>query len=116
MCFSGHGNNGFFYDESSYFADPPPATSWPAPKPEYQAQAWQHQQNEDQDDPVPGWAIQAEDDEPPDIEVVEENLAMARLQYKGQENTLVQVSLFLKQKCYRVLECFYNNGPQCKFV
>jgi hypothetical protein len=43
-------------EESSYFVDPPPATSWPDPKstPEYQAQAaWQLQQN-DQDDPVPG--------------------------------------------------------------
>ena len=56
--FIGRGNNGFFYsmEESSYFVDPPPATSWPDPKstPEYQAQAaWQLQQN-DQDDPVPG--------------------------------------------------------------
>lgn len=95
---SGRGNNGFFYsmEESSYFVDPPPATSWPDPKstPEYQAQAaWQLQQN-DQDDPVPEWKIQAEDEEPEDedCEIVEENLALARLQNKGHhENTLVQV-------------------------
>ena len=59
--FSGNGrsSNGFFYgDDSNYYADPPPATSWPAPKPEYQ---------NEMEEPVPDWVVQTEDDEPPEL-------------------------------------------------
>lgn len=92
-------NNGFFYEDSGYIADPPPATSWPAPKSDFQPANsdfqpeksdfqpdWQHQM----DNPIPEWQLEPEDDEPP--EIVEENLAMARLQSRNNaDKNLVQV-------------------------
>lgn len=82
-------NNGhYYYDESGFYQDQPPAaTAWPAPKPDYQPQEWS-------EEPVPEWQIEPEDEEPPDASVIiEENLAMARLQSRTQENTLVQVRM-----------------------
>ncbi len=90
-------NNGYYgnYDPEasvqSYYADPPPATAWPEPKlDDYHGQpqmGWGMQE-----EPVPEWQIQPEDEEPPDeVEIVEENLAMARLQNRNQDHALVQV-------------------------
>ena len=52
------------------------------------------------------WKIQAEDEEPEDedCEIVEENLALARLQNKGHhENTLVQVKITKIQSTFLLL-------------
>ena len=52
------------------------------------------------------WKIQAEDEEPEDedCEIVEENLALARLQNKGHhENTLVQVKFTKIQSTFLFL-------------
>lgn len=60
--------------------DPPPATSWPAPKPDLWSDAAGAEQ-----EPIPEWQIQPEDDVPDDDddvipETYTQNLALQRLQ------------------------------------
>ena len=63
--------------------DPPPATSWPAPKPD----PWTDSS------PIPEWQIQPEDDVPddddqlPEPEVYTQNLALQRLQQNAVKQT-----------------------------